>query len=468
MNKNLFKILSLIFSFTVFIFANSYALATGTETLATNTPTKNKNIKPELKNKEPTKPVLVNQIIAIVNKQVITSLELEIAVKETKERLGSKQEQINDNLALKRQVLQNLINKKIALQIAKNNNIVVSSLEVSKTIDNILNQNRITLEKLKMKLRFSGISYKSYRENIRNQITISKLQQQAVSNTIYISPQDIETYIQKHTDKNNIEYKLEHILLPLPSSHTPLETQETLEKAKKLVSKIESGEITFSQAAIKYSQSADALDGGNLGFMSIDSLPTIFAKHVKGMKEGGIVGPYQAGGGIQIIKLVAEKSIPQEQHFINQYEVQQIKINLTPVVNDEQAKDKLNRILISLKNGETFSNLAKSNSQNYDTASNGGNLGWVTLQEVSYEMGEQIKSLPDEALSEPFRDGRSWEIIKILGQRQKNDTSEYLKQQASNVLFQLKAKQALKSWMASLRDNAFVKILIPDLKIPTV
>ena len=408
------------------------------------------------------KPELINQIIAIVNKQVITSADLETAVKEAKAQLGSNQPK--NELELKKQILQGLINKKIALQIAKNNNIVVSSFEVSSTIDNILNQNKITLEQLKMKLRYSGISYKAYRENIRDQITISKLQQQAIANTIYISPQDIQTYIDKNFKKNNVEYQLQHILIPLPSNYTPKEETEALSKAKQLITKINSDQLSFSQAAKKYSQSADAEEGGKLGYMTLAALPKIFAKPVLKMKTGEIYGPFISNGSIQILKLLDKKSSSQKEHFITQYNIQQIKINVTPIMNNEQAKDQLDRILISLQNGESFTNLAKSYTQNYDVASEGGDLGWKSLNEISYQMGEQLKELKVGDVSKPFKDGTSWEVIKLLGQRQKNDTEAYIKQQASNILFQQKAKQAIKSWTVSLRDSAFVEILDPELK----
>ncbi len=409
------------------------------------------------------KPILLDQIVAIVNKEVITSSELDTAVKEAEAQLSSTAN-INDQLELKKQVLQNLINKKIALQIAKNNNIVVSSLEVSNTIDNILNQNKITLEQLKMKLRYSGISYRAYRSNIRDQITISKLQQQAIANTIYLSPQDIQKYIDKHYKQNEIDYKLQHILIPLPNDYTPQQETEELAKAKKIVDDIKADEISFALAAEKYSYSADANEGGNLGYMNADALPKIFVDPVKEMQAGDIYGPFVAGGGIQIIKLVDKKEAPIEQHYITQYNIQQIKIDITPIVDSEQAREQLDRILISLNNGKDFSQLAKSHSQNYDTASNGGDIGWKSLNEVSYQMGEKAQLMKVGEVSKPFRDGNAWEIIKLLGKRQKNDTDEYLKQQASNVLFQEKAQQAIKSWMISLRDSAFVEILIPELQ----
>jgi peptidyl-prolyl cis-trans isomerase SurA len=409
------------------------------------------------------KPVLIDQVVAIVNKQVITSAELDNAVKEAEAQLSSTAN-INDQLELKKQVLQNLINKKIALQIAKNNNIVVSSLEVSNTIDNILNQNKITLEQLKMKLRYSGISYRAYRGNIRDQITISKLQQQAIANTIYISPQDIQKYIDKNFKQSSIDYKIQHILMPLPNDYTPKQETEAVSKAKQIVNEIKSDSISFDQAAEKYSQSADSSDGGNLGYMNANALPKVFVDPVKEMKIGEIYGPFVAGGSIQIIKLVDKKDAPIEQHYISQYNIQQIKIDITPIVDSEQAREQLDRILISLNNGKDFSQLAKSHSQNYDTASNGGDLGWKSLNEVSYQIGEKAQLMKIGEVSKPFRDGNSWEIIKLLGKRQKNDTDEYLKQQASNVLFQEKAQQAIKSWMISLRDSAFVEIVIPELE----
>ena len=412
---------------------------------------------------------LMNKIVAIVNNKAITEVELSQAVKETRAQLREAGNQVPDTQTLKRQVLQKLITKKIALQLAKKNNIVVSSLEVTKTIQNILKKNNVNLSQLKARLRLSGISYQSYRKNIKEQLIISKLQQQAVAKSINISSKEIEEYLQQHQRKQNKEYRLQHILLPLPTSRKPEETDKAMADAKKLVEEIRNGKISFTEAANQYSQSSDALQGGDLGYEKLGSMPKIFAKRVPDMQQGEIKGPFIAGGGIQIIKLKDIKEKQAKQHFVTQYDVQKIQINLTPVVDSYQAKEKLARIRTAIQNGASFNKQAKLNSQDHKTARKGGKMGWVTLKEVPYSMAQKIRSMNLNEVSQPFKSGdKSWSIIEVLGKRRKNNTEEYRRQKASNALFQKKAQKALKTWMNSLQERAYIKIKNPDLKMPNV
>lgn len=421
---------------------------------------------PEVKKMTSSKPILLNETIAIVNNGVVTSSELAKGVKQARAQISNEGISTPDTLTIERQVLQQLILQKLAMQLADRNNVKVSNMEVSQTISTIVDQNKTTLSQLKQQLKISGVSYKVYRQNLKIQLTINKLQEQAVAGSIFISPKDIDQYITKHHNQDQItEYDVQHILLPLPKSHTPEATSEAVEKARALVDKIRAGKLSFTEAAAEYSQSGDALEGGKLGWRTTDQLPDIFANKVVTMKEGEISKPFQAGGNTHILYLAKAKQQATQKHYIEQYNVSQIVINVTPVVSDDQAKAQLERILIDLKNGAPFSDLAKSNSQNYDNANKGGGMGWITLTEVPFKVGKEIEQTAIGKISQPFKSDNAWQIIKVTNQRKKDDTAEFIRQQAANVLFQQKAQQAVKSWMMSLKDNAYIHIINPKLKM---
>ncbi len=382
-------------------------------------------------------PILLNKTIAIVNNNVITSTELASAVQQAKAQLQGSQAVMPDSLTIQRQVLQELILKNLAMQLAKKNNVKVSSMEVTQAINTILAENKTSLPALKSQLKILGVSYKNYRENLKTQLTINKLQQKAVAGTIFISPKEISQYLEKHLNAQNIaEYDVQHILLPLPASHTPKANKKVKQEAEKIISEIKAKKLTFSEAAAKYSQSGDALSGGKLGWKTSSELPSIFARKIENMKEGEILSPFQAGGNIHILYLAHKKKKSMQQHYINQFNVSQIVIKITPVVNNEQAKAQLERITNDLKNGVSFSKLAKSNSQNYDNANKGGDMGWVTLTTVPFKISKMIETTPAGQYSEPFQVDDTWQIIKVNKKRKHNDTDVYLKQQAANILFQ--------------------------------
>jgi peptidyl-prolyl cis-trans isomerase SurA len=450
-------------AFLVSVYANETPKPTSTMPTPIKTLLKNN---PEVKKMTSSKPILLNETIAIVNNGVVTSSELAEGVQQARAQISNEGIAAPNKTTIERQVLQQLILQKLAMQLADRNNIKVSNMEISQTISTIVEQNKTTLSQLKQQLKISGVSYKEYRQNLKTQLTINKLQQQAVAGSIFISPKDIDQYIAKHHDAAQIsEYEVQHILLPLPESHTPEATAKAVEKAQILTEDIRAGKLSFTEAAAKYSQSGDALEGGKLGWKTADQLPDIFASKVVTMKEGEISKPFQAGGNLHILYLAKEKQLATQKHYIEQYNASQIVINVTPVVSDDQAKSQLERILIDLKNGASFSDLAKSNSQDYDNANKGGNMGWITLTEVPFKVSKEIEQTAIGKVSQPFKSDDAWQIIKVINQRKKDDTAEYIRQQAANVLFQQKAQQAVKSWMMSLKDNAYIHIINPKLKM---
>ena len=409
---------------------------------------------------------LLNSVVAVVNNQPITLDQLNIEVIKTKAQLeASTKQPVADDINLKRQVLQQLINKSIALQMASRQGIGVSKLEVQEAIKKISAQNSISIEQLKLKLKSSDIDYDSYYNTIKDQLIVNKLQQKAVAGKVYIDPNDIQKYIDTHfTDKDTL-YKISNILLPLKHDISQQEKAKKIESAKELVQKIKAGEISFNEAAKQYSISSNASSGGDMGWKKVNEIPSIYTNTIKKLSAGEISQPFIANGNIQVVELADKKENPDSKNYVKQYKVRQIVIDTSPVVNDSQAKSKLLRILNSIKNGQKFSTLAKSNSDDLASANSGGSLGWKSPTELPEPISAKLKSIKDEVISKPFKVGNSWQIIQVTGVRNKDNTKEYQKRLALNALFQDNAQLVIKTWMMSLRDSAYIKIIDPNLKI---
>ncbi|WP_119327703.1 peptidylprolyl isomerase [Cysteiniphilum halobium] len=410
---------------------------------------------------------LINEIVAIVNNQAITLDQLNIEVAKTKAQLDSNPNaQIPDDLTLQRQVLQQLINQTIALQMAKRQGITVSDDEVNNSIAKVTAQNGITLAQLKQKLKASNLDYSTYYKTVKEQLIINKLQQRAVAGKVYISPTEVDKYIKKHFSDNQTEYLVNNIVLSLPDNPTIEDQQKVITHAKEIIQSIKDKKITFADAAKKYSQAGNASSGGSLDWKTINALPSIYQNEVESLQNGQISAPFIANGSVQIIKLADSKTPESAKHFIEQYHVQQIVINTSPVVTDSDAKAKLMRILTALDNGQSFSDLAKANSDAPDNADNGGDMGWISLNSQPPALAQAIKAAKLNKVSTPFKVNNNWQIIEVLAKRKQDDTANYQKEQAMMALFNENAQQALKTWMLSLRDSAYVEIVDQNLNLP--
>ncbi|MBK2124144.1 peptidylprolyl isomerase [Fangia hongkongensis] len=410
---------------------------------------------------------IINEIVAVVNDEPITLSELNAEVVKTKAQLQEQPNaQLPDTLTLQRQVLQQLINQTIALQMAKRQGISVSDDEVNASIAQILAQNGMSLDALKTRLKHSNLSFEDYFNTVKHQMIINKLQQRAIAGKVYIPPQDIQKYIKTHFSDNSVTYTVQNILLALPQNATDAQKNTELKKANDIINDIKAKKISFSAAAQKYSQSTNASSGGSLGSRKLSELPQIYADAVATLQAGEIAPPFIANGGIQIIKL-DDKQVPESaKHYVDQYKVSQIVIDTSPIVDNEQAKAKLSRIITAIDNGQSFADAAKANSQNHDNASDGGNMGWIDPNTLSPVLASKIKTTKIGKISTPFQVGNQWQIIQVNDKRKEDNTKAYQTEQATNALFQQNAQQALKTWMLSLRDSAYVKILDDKLKLP--
>jgi peptidyl-prolyl cis-trans isomerase SurA len=410
----------------------------------------------------------INGAVAIVNTDVITAQELSDATDQAIDQAKTQNLTLPDRITIERQVLQGLIMQKIALELAKLNNITVSDDQVNAAIQQIAAQHQVTVTQMYQKLHANGVNLTGFKNNVRNQIIIQKLEQAAVGSSIIITPNEIDNYLanQSRTENANTQYHIEHILIALPSNPTANDYATIKQKAESVLAKINGG-MSFSQAAMTYSDSSDALNGGDLGYRTLANVPAVFLPTITTMQIGQVSGLISSDSGYNIIKLLDKKGgAPEQAHYITEYHVQAILIKTSPIMSDAQAQAQLMRLREDISNGASFAKLAEANSQDPLSNQNGGDMGWISLTDINSVLATQIKALGVNTLSVPFQTTDGWYLIKVLGTKQVNDTTNYEREQAKQALFMMKANEALQSWQSLIRGGSYIKILDPNLALP--
>ena len=407
----------------------------------------------------------INGIVAIVNNRVITWQQLDQATKMARSQAQQSGISLPDETSLQRQVLNHLIVQQVALELAKVNNINVPDERVDAALQQVTLKNGVSIKQLSTMLTKQGITMDEYKKTIHDQLVIRELEQRAVANNIIITPAEINNYLKQQQANGgiNTQYDVEHILVSLPNNPTPDQVDATRKKAQKVRDQINQG-MAFSQAAMKYSNAGDALKGGDLGWMGAGELPTIFVKPVMTMKQGEVYGPFKSGSGYHILKLVGKKTPPTQQHFVTQYHVYQLVIKTSPVKSDLAAKAQIERIHLAIENGKSFSDMVKANSQDTATIAQGGNLGWIAVDQLNPALASAVTTLSDNQVSQPIKVGSDWYLIKVTGKRQHDDTANFQRHQAEIAIFNKKAAQALATWQAQIRGASFIKIIPKSLQ----
>jgi peptidyl-prolyl cis-trans isomerase SurA len=397
----------------------------------------------------------LDRIVAVVNDEVITALELDKEIVEIKKQM--RQQQMPPEAVLRKQLLERMILRRIQLQMAKRGSIRVDDVTLNSTIEKIAAQNRLSLPQFRDALTREGLDYEDFRENMRDEITINRLQQQQVGNRIVITQQEIDTFISNQALRSgkDKEYHLGHILVAVPEAASAEQIAAARSKAEKIVAELRAN-ADFYQTAASVSDGQQALEGGDLGWRRAEALPTLFADWVVKQQVNSISDALRSPSGFHIIKLLEERSNAQ-QHVVTQTHARHILIRTSELDDSELARDRLLKIRQRIVAGEDFAMLAKSQSEDPGSGAEGGDLGWVNPGDMVPAFEQAMDGLELNEISQPVRTQFGWHILQVLERRSHDNTKDVQRKNAQEVLRARKTDPAMQAWIRRLRDEAFVE-----------
>lgn len=398
----------------------------------------------------------VDKIVAVVNDDVITSTELDNRLHAIKDQLKSQSAPLPPDPVLKKQVLDRMILASLQLQLADQNGIRVDDDTLNRTIERIAEDNKLSLPDFRAVLEKEGYDFATFREDIRREILINRVQQRQVNDRIMVTEQEIDNFLaaQRAQGNTGAEYHLAHILIAVPDAASSERIQAARQRAEDVLKKLRAG-ANFQETAIAVSDGQQALQGGDLGWRKAAELPTLFVDPVLHMKTGDISDLIRSPSGFHIIKLLEQRN--DQRHIVTQTHARHILIRTDELTSDDAAQARLNDLRQRIKDGADFAALARNYSNDTATASNGGDLGWVNPGDMVPNFEAQIDKLATGEISKPFKTGFGWHIVQVLERRRHDDTDAFMRSQARDAIRQRKTEEELQSWLARLRDDAYVE-----------
>jgi peptidyl-prolyl cis-trans isomerase SurA len=398
----------------------------------------------------------LDYIVAVVNEGVITNNELQSRIKEFERKIKAQGSTLPSSSVMRKQVLERMLLDSAQMQLAKLQGIHIDDISLNSMLESIARQNKRTLDDLRISLQAEGINFKDFREQTRRDITIRQLQKRMVYDRIRISEQEVDQFLdqQKQSGESaNDKYHVAHILIATPEAASPDDIKTSFSKAEKAIELIENGE-SFRNAALKYSEGQQALNGGDLGWRSAAELPTLFLNAIKTLDKNSISAPLRSASGFHILKLIDRKS---QQHIITQTHARHILIRSDEITTEEQVRTKITKLKVRLNNGEDFAKLAKEFSQDPGSKNNGGDLDWSAEGSFVPRFEKVMNSLKKDQISEPFRSQFGWHILQVLERRQQDDTEQLMHTKAKKAIKKRKAEEELQLWLRRIRDEAYVE-----------
>lgn len=408
-----------------------------------------------------TLPIEADRVIAVVNNEAVTLYELRTRVSSAAQNLRRQGTPMPAAQVLERQVLERIIVDKLQMQSAAELGMKINDSELDGALRRIAENNKLSLEQFKQALEKDGIPWAKFREEIRQEMTVSRLRDREVDSRITISEGEIDNYLASAEARgDNAEYLLSHIIVRLPEQAGPEQIARLRSRIVEAQQRLQQGE-DFAKVAAAYSDAPDALSGGNLGVRPIDRLPTLYADAATKLQPGQISEVLRSSAGFHLLKLVDKRGGKLAPRNTQQTHARHILIKTTELVSDAEAKRKIDEIKARLNNGASFAELAKQHSNDM-SASKGGDLGWLDQGVTVPEFEKAMNALPANTVSAPVKSPFGWHLIEVLERRVSEGGQEQLRQAARQALRERRSDEAYEDWLRQLRDRAYVEYRLEE------
>ncbi|ECZ7906461.1 peptidylprolyl isomerase SurA [Salmonella enterica subsp. enterica serovar Muenchen] len=405
-------------------------------------------------------PQVVDKVAAVVNNGVVLESDVDGLMQSVKLNAGQAGQQLPDDATLRHQILERLIMDQIILQMGQKMGVKITDEQLDQAIANIAKQNNMTMDQMRSRLAYDGLNYSTYRNQIRKEMIISEVRNNEVRRRITVLPQEVDALAKQIGTQNDAstELNLSHILIALPENPTSEQVNDAQRQAESIVEEARNG-ADFGKLAITYSADQQALKGGQMGWGRIQELPGIFAQALSTAKKGDIVGPIRSGVGFHILK-VNDLRGQSQSISVTEVHARHILLKPSPIMNDQQARLKLEEIAADIKSGKTtFAAAAKEYSQDPGSANQGGDLGWATPDIFDPAFRDALTKLHKGQISAPVHSSFGWHLIELLDTRKVDKTYAAQKDRAYRMLMNRKFSEEAATWMQEQRASAYVKIL---------
>ncbi len=397
----------------------------------------------------------LDRVVAVVNKDVIVQSELDREVQRILSDLRRRGTATPPPSEFQRQVLDHLVSRRLQMQLADVAGINIADDELNYALQNIAARNNLSLSQMRDAVVSDGGSFEEFRDEIRSEMRITQLRQKEVISRISVSDAEVERFLAEGGDTAAGRYHLAHILIAVPNDPTPDQLRSTEASARQVHADLLAG-ADFASTAVAVSKGQQALEGGDLGWRNADELPPPFVAAVRDLAPGGISDVIPSTNGFHILK-VLESDAAGGRHVVQQTHVEHILVKVEEGRADE-ARARIESLRQRIMAGEDFHELARTHSDDPGSAVKGGDLGWVSGEEVVPAFASAMQSLPEGELSQPVQSSFGFHLIRVLGRRSQDDTETYRRAHARDTLRARKAEEMTQAWLQRLRDEAYVEL----------
>jgi peptidyl-prolyl cis-trans isomerase SurA len=387
----------------------------------------------------------VQRIAAIVNDQVISGFDVEQRMKLV---LASTQLRDTPDVRrrLRREILLRLVDEQLQLEAAKKQNISVSERDIDQAFKFMAGQNNVPPEKFEEQLRSGGVPRHALEAQVRAEIAWSKLINRQLARNVLIGDDEIDEAIQ-HLKKtaNEPAYNISEILLPVDN---PDDEAEVYRTASRLLAEIRGG-ASFKALAQQFSRGATAQQGGAIGWVQADQLPSEISDAIANLAEGQISEVIRAPGGMYLIAMNRKRE-GRNSGGATELDLKRfvLKFDADKARTAEQAE----KLRATTRGCEAIEPLAKQLD-----VTEYGDLGRLKLADMPPNIQERIRDLEIGEFSTPIETETGLMMIMVCG-REKAELSLPDREAIRERLTRERLAVLAQRYMRDLRRDAVVEL----------
>ena len=402
-------------------------------------------------------------IVAIVNSEPVTNNEVRARVIRFEQQLAQRGGALPERADLMQQVLDRLISERAQVQLARDTGMRVEESAVDSAVENVARQNQLSLEELRRRLDGDGISFGQFREDLRNEILLTRVREREVEPRVRISEQDLDAFVREQRESTlggEIELNLAQILVAIPENSSPEQVRALQTRAEQIAQRVSSGQ-DFAALAREFSDAPDRSNGGVLGLRSADRYPPLFVDATQALNVGAVSALVRSGAGFHILKVMEKKQAGVPNMSLVQSRARHILLRSDAQLSESAARTRMADIRQRIAAGQTdFASAAREHSQD-GSGKDGGDLGWANPGQFVPEFEEAMNALKPGEMSQPIISRFGIHLIQLMERRDKALDDREQRESARGALRERKLDEAYTDWAQEVRGRAYVELREP-------
>lgn len=387
---------------------------------------------------------ILDRVAVIVEDGLIMESQIKRDLEDMIKRYDEQNIPKPDNSILREQVIESLIIEELQLQLADRYGIRISDEELNNTISRIAANNNYQLEEFIKFIENDGSSYVDFRENVKKQITIQRVQRGRVGSEIDITEKEFEAFLETNESLSELEPELlvRQILV------------KDINKANEIYGKIQNG-VSFESIAQSEPSNTFKKNNGLMEWRKAIDMPELFSKAINLKPVGFVSEPIKSGAGYHILKLEEQRG-----RFVKneeQWSARHILLIPSTIRDDEATIQELENIRQKIIDGENFAKMANDYSEDPGSAKSGGELGWYGKGVFAAEFEKVMVEIEPNVISEIFETEFGYHFLEVIDKRNYDMTRDIIRDEAYQILYERKFNEELENTLRAIRAEAFVE-----------